>query len=218
MNDDHSGVDKNATLSKKPQPKGPKPAIAPKPKIAPKPRNIKRQGHSCDNVLADGGKQGRSTQQNQQQQPPHDHPKKTTPKSTSMSVLSPVDVDKEWESITKFMDSLSVKIGRLNKEQQLLHDNSCVFLPQNEPFEPTSNANTYNIGGDGQPVVVRGEGGGVGGSGKGGDGGRHAHVNEAAVRTWLAGLGMEQYEKLFLANGFDDTEFLVRIMKAVESK
>ena len=38
------------------------------------------------------------------------------------------------------------------------------------------------------------------------------------MRTWLAGLRMEQYENLFLANGFDDTEFLVRIMKAVESK
>jgi len=79
-------------------PRGPKPAIAPKPVIPPKPKNIKRQGHSCENVLDENKAKAASG-------------RKSTPKSTSMSVLSPVDVDKEWEHITMFMDSFNSKEG-----------------------------------------------------------------------------------------------------------
>lgn len=74
-------------------PRGPKPAIAPKPTIPPKPKNIKRQGHSCDIVIDEN--KSRNVQ------------KRTTPKSTSMSILSPVDVDKEWANIALYMDCFS---------------------------------------------------------------------------------------------------------------
>lgn len=89
-------------MPKRPMPKGPKPAIAPKPVILPKPviaakpKVLQRQGVSCDQGM--GNK-------------PKPSGKKTTPKSTSMSVLSPFDLDKEWDNITKFMDTLSTQMG-----------------------------------------------------------------------------------------------------------
>lgn len=80
-------------------PRGPKPVIAPKPTILPKPKNIKRQGQSCDTAVDENKSKSTST-------------RKTTPKSSSMSVLSPVDLDKEWGNITMFMDSFNIKIGK----------------------------------------------------------------------------------------------------------
>jgi hypothetical protein len=98
-------------------PRGPKPTIAPKPAIPPKPKNIKRQGHSCEYVLDENESGSKNKAKlTMMVSSTSGGGRKTTPKSTSMSVLSPVDVDKEWEHITMFMDSFNVKTGGLQSQ------------------------------------------------------------------------------------------------------
>lgn len=80
----------------------PKPVISQKPQIAPKPKNVRRQGHSHENVLENGKREAPVPV------------RRIAPKSNSMSILSPTDLDKEWEGIATFVKSLNFKNGMID--------------------------------------------------------------------------------------------------------
>jgi len=96
-----------------------------------------------------------------------------------MSILSPTDLDLEWEGIATFINSLNVKMGenRLN----------CLDFLFFHYFEPLS---LIPPDPDGEER-------------------RKSPMFLSELGKWLSTFRMSTYEPLLVTNGFDDIAFLV---------